>query len=371
MERAVLKFFEDCFEGLEDPRASRNQRHPFLMLVGTTLVAALGGMDDFSKIAEFVEAHQEMLAKIFPMPHGAPSHDTYQRLWEAIDAEVFYGCFELFTNMLADAVSDVISLDGKTIRNSGKNKPLHFVSAWCDANSLVLGQVKVDSKSNEITAIPLLLDLLSLSGRVITIDAMGAQRTICEKIVGQEGDYLIALKGNQGGLFEDVKRYFQDPEIRETLASACDHDKGHGRIEKREAFVTDDLEWLQAQHNWPGLKTIACVKSTVQRGDKVSTEERFYISSLPPDPRRINEVARKHWGIENKLHWRLDVAFNEDKCCISNDNAVENLSIVRKWALNVLSKARTKPDQTIKSLMRKNAMSPAHLFKMFNKIFHA
>jgi predicted transposase YbfD/YdcC len=360
-----------CFETIQDPRSVRNQKHPLMTLIGTTLLASLAGIDSFSGFADFTEAHFDQLEEYFAFPHGSPSHDTYQRLWDEISPEEFYRCFQEFTQYLATIAGTYINLDGKTIRNSGHDKALHIVSAWCQANRLVLAQEKVDSKSNEITALPKLIKLLDLKGRVITIDAMGAQRSICAQIVEQEGDYVIALKGNQGTLHEDISRYFNDLKLRENCLSSEENDKGHGRLEQRFAYSCDDIEWLQKEHQWPGLKSMGMVISRVTRGDKRETEQRFYISSLPADARKLNEAARLHWGIENQLHWRLDVVSNEDKACIRNDNAAENIDIVRKWALNVLQKAKLKPDQSIKSLMRKNAMSFKHLKGCVNKIFHA
>ena len=187
----------------------------------------------------------------------------------------------------------------------------------------------------------------------------------------KNGYYLISLKGNQGNLYNDVKDYFEDNELQKLCYSFSEIDKGHGRIENRTAYVTNDIDWLQEFHDWPGLKSIAMVVFEVQKGDKISKEVRFYISSLPADPKLINKAARAHYGIENKLHWRLDVVFNEDKCCIKNDNAAENMDILRKWALNILQKAKEKQEQSIKSLMRKNSMSFKHLTKVMQKIFHA
>lgn len=359
------------FSNVEDPRSERNQKHSFITVIGTTLLAGLAGIDSFSGIADFTEAHLEKLKEFFDFPHGAPSHDTYQRFWDGIDPQAFYESFHAFTQGLVQMTSDIITLDGKTIRNSGKEKALHIVSAWCEANQLVLAQEKVDHKSNEMTAIPNLLSLLDLKGRIVTIDAIGAQRSICQQIMDQGGDYQISLKGNQGTLFEDIKRFLGDPEIQSELLCSKDDDKGHGRLEQRTAFATNDIAWLQEHHRWPGLKSIGKVVSQVERGDKTTKEERFYISSLKANARKLNEVARAHWGIENKLHWRLDVVFNEDKACIRNDNASENMDIVRKWALNVLHKAKTKPDQSLKSVMRKNAMSFKHLLASVNTIFHA
>jgi predicted transposase YbfD/YdcC len=365
--QAALKYFEN----IQDPRSSRNQRHPLPTLIGTTLLASLAGIDSFSGFSDFTEAHIERLQDSFDFPHGVPSHDTYQRFWDAVSPVEFYQSFHEFTECLSKVTSSLINIDGKTIRHSGHDKALHIVSAWCHANQLTLAQEKVDSKSNEITAIPQLLKLLDLTGRIVTIDAMGAQRTICAQIKEQSGDYVISLKGNQGTLHNDVVAYFKADKLCKKCLSSEENDKGHGRIEHRMAYSCDDIEWLQKEHEWPGLKSIGMVKSTVQRDGKSIQEERFYISSLPADAKQLNHAARAHWSIENQLHWRLDVIFNEDGACIRNDNAAENIDILRKWALNLLQKAKQKPEQSIKSLMRKNAMSFKHLLESINKVFHA
>jgi len=363
--------FHTYFSKVEDPRAIRNQRHNFVSLIGTTFLAALSGIDSFSGIQDFVEAHFDKLKELFDLSHGIPSHDTYQRLWDSISPSQFLAAFHEFTDTLKDAVSDLINIDGKTIRNSGQGSALHIVSAWCRANQLVLAQEKVDAKSNEITAIPKLLKLLDLKSRIVTIDAMGAQREICKQIIEQEGDYVISLKGNQGTLYEDIVRYFNDPENTGTMPFNEENDKGHGRIEQRTAYVTGQIDWLQELHKWPGLKSIGMVCAKVWKGEKETQEKRFYISSLAADARKLNNIARAHWGIENQLHWRLDVVFNEDQSCIRNDNAAENMDIMRKSALNILHKAKSKPEQSIKSVMRKNAMSINHLFSSVKKILHA
>jgi len=331
MKDALIQYFQE----VDDPRSTRNQKHPFITIIGTTLLAGLAGIDSFSGIADFTEAHLEDLKDYFDFPHGAPSHDTYRIVWDEINPQSFCDSFQEFTQKLVQMKSEIINIDGKTIRNSGEGKALHIVSAWCEANQLVLAQEKVDSKSNEITAIPNLLKLLDLKGKIITIDAMGAQRSICQHIIDQGGDYQISLKGNQGTLFDDIKHFFADPAVQVDLLCSEENDKGHGRIEQRTAYVTNHIAWLQDLHQWPGLKSIGMVVSKVLKGEKETTEERFYITSLPANARKTNAIARAHWGIENKLHWRLDVVFNEDKACIRNDNASENMDIVRKWALNI------------------------------------
>jgi predicted transposase YbfD/YdcC len=315
----------------------------------------MAGMDSFSGMHDFVEAHLNDLKQYFDLSGGVPSHDTYQRLWNEISPSQFQECFSEFVASIQKICSDIISIDGKTIRNSGQEKPIHIVSAWCQQNQMVFAQEKVHEKSNEITAIPALLKKLDLHGKIITIDAMGAQRDICQQIVDGGGDYVIALKGNQGTLHEDVVLFLEDEDSCRFQHE--ENDKGHGRIEQRVAVVSHDIDWLQEIHKWPELKAIGKVIATVLRKGKKTTEVRYYISSLPLDAWQLNDIARKHWGIENQLHWRLDVVFNEDKGCIRNDNAAENMDILRKWALTTLSRTKTKPDQSIKSLMRKNAMS--------------
>jgi len=235
---------------------------------------------------------------------GVPSHDTYQRFWSTLSPSQFNKSFYEFTKSLERITGKIISIDGKTIRNSGKDKALHIVSAWCSQNQLVLGQEKVEAKNNEITAIPKLLDLLALNDRIITIDAMGAQREICQKIIDKEGDYVISLKGNQGRLHSDVKLYLQDSGNHEMVNE--NNDKGHGRIEQRIAAVTHNIKWLQEDHKWPGLKAIGCIESRIFKKGKESMERRYYISSILLDAEELNDIARSHWGIRllRKLAYR-------------------------------------------------------------------
>jgi predicted transposase YbfD/YdcC len=362
-------FFERHFQSVDDPRSVRNQRHPFITIIVTSLLSILSGIDSFSGFQDFVEVHFEELAKFLHFPGGVPSHDTYRRFWNAISPTQFLKSFSTFTETLKDLDSKIISLDGKTIRNSGTDTALHIVSAWCKSNQLVLAQEKVYKKSNELTAIPKLLNLLDIQGCIITIDAMGAQRAICQQIIDEEGDYVISLKGNQGTLHDDVKLFLSDTENH--LETNENNDKGHGRLEQRISRISTDVEWLQESHKWPGLKSIGRIESIILKKGKERREMRYYISSLELTAMELNDIARSHWGIENQLHWRLDVVFNEDKCCIRNDNAAENFDIMRKWALNILMKVKTKPEQSIKSIMRKNSMSIKYLLNSVNKIFHA
>ena len=367
MQEYVSKYFDN----VSDPRSQRNQRHNFIMLIGTSLMAMLSGVETFSGMQDYVECHAEEIIKYFNLSGGVPSHDTYQRFWDGLNPKEFMYSFEMFTDSLCNLSSEIINIDGKTIRNSGHKKPLHIVSAWCRNNQLVLGQEKVHEKSNEITAIPKLLKLLDIENKIITLDAMGAQRDRCEQIIAQGGDYVICLKKNQGNLYEDIRDHLADEEYHDYINE--DNDKGHGRIERRIAITTGEIDWLKNIHNWPGLKSIGVVRShTIKvKSGKESSDTRYYISSLEPNAGRLNEIARSHWSIENQLHWRLDVVFNEDKACIKNDNAAENMDILRKWALNLMSKAKEKTSQSIKSVMRKNSMSFKYLLNNVKNFFRA
>lgn len=357
----------DIFDGITDCRSARNQKHPFISLLGISLLGALSGIDSFSGLGDYAEMHFEGLSKQFDLPNGPPSHDTFQRLFDAMEPEQFHDCFFRFTQQLTKVFEGILAIDGKTIRNSGDN-PLHIVNAWCESNQLVLAQICVDKKSNEITAIPKLLKLLDLHNRIVTIDAMGCQRKIASQIIEQEGDYLLNLKGNQGSLHEDVESYFTE-QVKQASQSWEEFDKGHGRLEHRKCYVTDDIYWICKHHQWPGLKSVAMVESERRIKDKIETETRYYISSLDADPERICKAARAHWGVENKCHWRLDVVFNEDKACIRNDNAAENMSIIRKWALNILNKKKGK--SSLKSLQRKACMSVEFVNSLIKEFFHA
>lgn len=355
------------FSNMEDPRAERNQKHPFLSLICIGLLGVLAGIDSFSGLADYVESYEEQLKDFIELPAGAPSHDTLQRFFSNINYEQFNMCFMEFTNYLAVKTKEFIAIDGKTIRNSSSNQ-LHIVSAWCDANSMVLGQIKVAEKSNEIKAIPKLLGLLDLTHKIITIDAMGCQRAIATQIIANEGDYIFGLKANQKTLETDVIKAFQDLDNLH-ISMWEEHDVGHGRKEERYTYVTDNIEELQAKHKWPGLQTIALVRSKRTIKGVTTEEKRYYISSLPANAEKICQAARKHWGIENKLHWRLDVVFNEDKACIRNEHAAENMNIMRKWALNILNAQKGK--SSLKSMQRKASMSWEYMVQILNKAFHA
>ena len=318
-----------------------------------TICAVVGGAEGWSDVELFVKCKYEWFQRFLDLPNGVPCPDTFARVFARIDPEQFRGCFmEWVSSVNRLTQGQVIALDGKTLRrshdrNSGK-AAIHLVSAWASENSLVLGQTRVDAKSNEITAIPELLNLLDLSGCIVTIDAMGCQKQIARQIVNREADYVLAVKKNQGRLLEDVKDLFSCGQ--RTGFEAMEHDfcqtidKGHGRIELRRCWIIGDpgqLSYVETGNEWPGLSSIGLVTAERREGEQVSVESRYYISSLEPDARRLLQAARSHWGIENRVHWVLDLSFREDESRIRSGNTSENLAIIRHMALNLLRKDRT------------------------------
>lgn len=356
-------------ERIHDPRSPRNQRHPFLSIVITAVLAVMAGCTNFTQIEEYVEVNFDDLEEWIPFPNGVPSHDTYARVLESINPqELFQICIAHITNHTSHTdVGELLHCDGKVICNT--KEALCMVSMWASKNQLMLGQQKVDGKSNEITAIPVLLDNIEIKDKIITIDAMGAQRAICEQIKEKGGDYVIALKGNQTTLFDDVKTYFKD---NSTSLINENVDKGHGRIEIRKAFVQTDISWLKDGHKWPGIEAIGMIESTITKKKKTTTELRYYISSVKKlTAEKLNEIVRAHWSIENQLHWRLDVLWNEDKSCIRNTQAAENMHTLRVLALNIVSEIATKQNKSSASVIRKFSRSLSYMRKTLKGFFHA
>lgn len=338
------------FRRVRDPRVRRTRRHALEDILVITLCAVICGADDWVAIAGFGRAKQAWFREFLALPHGIPSHDTFGRVFAALDPEAFKAAFLAWVQTVAALLpGDVIAIDGKTLRRTfdtaADKAAIHIVSAWATAQGLCLGQVKTDAKSNEITAIPKLLEVLTLAGRIVTLDAMGCQRDIAAAIRAKDGDYVLSLKGNQTGLHDDIRTFFADAETRgfrdlpHTTAETVDGD--HGRIEVRRAWATDALAWLADRPRWAGLRTVLRVDSERTVGDRTTHETRFFLSSLPPDAATLARVVRSHWAIENSLHWVLDVALHQDHTRIRTGHAPENLAILHHIALNLLKQERT------------------------------
>lgn len=343
--------FLEHFSILEDPRLdNHNKRHLLSDVLVITILAVICGAESWVDIYHFGKAKQEWLASFLELPNGIPSHDTFGRVFAILDAEQLQNCFIAWVNSIANiTTNEIIAIDGKTVRRSfdrgDARGPIHMVSAWAVENNLVLGQLKTKEKSNEITAIPELLDLLNIAGATITIDAMGCQQEIAKKIVEKKADYVLALKGNQGNLHDKVQELFvyaQHYRFQRLSHSYCEEiDKGHGRIEHRQYWLTTEYAALKNNVNWPGLKSVGMVRCTREINNETTTETRFYLVSFSDDVERFARAARKHWEIENNLHWSLDVAFHEDLCRVRVGHAAENFSVIRRLALNLLKNEKT------------------------------
>ena len=347
--------FLDYFQELEDPRIDRNKLYALEEILLLTLCGVICGCEGWEDIEDFGESKLLFLRNYLPYKCGIPSDDTLRRFFRAIDPEAFQKCFSKWVASLNIPMENsLIAIDGKTSRRSfdtDKN-PLHMVSAFAAEARIVLGQEKVDEKSNEITAIPKLLDLLDIKGATVSIDAMGTQKKIAEKIKDKQGEYLLALKGNQSNLHNDIKLFFDDKELTSQLDACEKTDGGHGRIEVRRCTVTDKIEWLNNRHDWCALKSIVKIKSIVESKGKKTEETRYYITSLAAEAEKILDSVRNHWAIENSLHWVLDVSFNDDQSRIRKGNAPQNIAIIRHLSLNMLRSVKKKR-QSIKGLRKK------------------
>lgn len=328
------------FAGLTDPRINRQKKHQLQDIFFITLCAVICGADNWVEIEEYGCAKEDWFTEQLGLVNGIPSHDTFGAVFAAIDQTQFSECFSRWVaDLAALTAGEVIAIDGKCLRRSvdsaSKKAAIHLVSAWAQQNRLVLGQVKVDDKSNEITAIPKLLERLDIAGAIITIDAMGCQKKIAEQIVRQGGDYVLSLKGNQGNLLDDVETFFTSALAPDAVTASVDAE--HGRLETRTIAATDDIDWLHERHDWPELNSILAVTLRQETGSKIREDTRYFISSLKAnDQQRLANAVRAHWSIENNLHWVLDVAFDEDRNRTRQGHSAANLAVIRHIALNLL-----------------------------------
>ncbi|QTD39143.1 ISAs1 family transposase [Polaribacter batillariae] len=355
------------FDKIDDPRRDLTKLHQLndILLIG--IISVICGADSWNEMELYAKEKEDFLRTFLELPNGIPSHDTFNRVFSAIDSKQFELCFIEWVKTLAQLTDkEVIAIDGKTIRGAkhkGKKSPIHMVSAFACENNLVLGQVKTDEKSNEITAIPKLLEILSIQNTIITIDAMGCQTAIAEKIVTKEADYILAVKGNQEQLLEDIEDEFK---FAKNTEINIQHTLDHGRIETRTCSCITDFKFIAKNNHWANLNTLVRIESIreFKNSDRpIEKATRYYISSLKANSEVFQKAIRSHWAIENKLHWTLDVAFCEDASRKRTGNASQNFSILTKIALNILRKD-SKNKIGIKSKRLKAAINNQYMLKI-------
>lgn len=336
----------DWMDYIEDVRQERKVRHQLKDIIVIVLFATLANVDDWVEMEYFAHYHQDYLRKYVKLKNGIPSHDTLCRVFGMLSPDVLQQLYQKWQELLnrneGEAIKKIICIDGKTMRSNKRKegKPSHIVSAWSREDGFCLGQKAVDEKSNEITAIPQVLEKIQIKGHVVTIDAMGTQTAIVEKIKEKRGDYVLALKKNQGNLYEDVSLYMRDEEEKRNMREAGNYkrtvEKARSRIEIREYYQTEKIGWLSQRKEWKGLKSIGMEEKTIRSEKGVETKEyRYYISSLKPEIELFSRAVRGHWSVES-MHWHLDVTFHEDANTTLDKQAAQNLNIIRKWSLSIL-----------------------------------
>lgn len=365
-----------------DPRVERTKDHELIDILVIAICTLLCAGESFNDMEEFGEAKQDWFKTFLSLRHGIPSHDTFNRVFAALDPQQFLECFLRWTQSLRQAVAqEIVALDGKALRRAlNKNESVKcVVSAWAESNGLVLGQWKVDQKSNEITALPELLRVLELAGCIVTVDAMGCQKKIAREIIEADADYVLALKGNQETVHAEVKS-FLDASLEEknrvraagvpvprevaALRQLQTVDKDHGRLETRRYYQSDYLEWFADRAQWEGLRTVGMVESVREVDGKTTVERRYYLSSLKPDVEVFARAVRGHWAVENKLHWVMDVCFGEDQSRARAGYAAENLALLRRLALNLLRREPTKKRRSIRGRQLNASWDHAYLTRL-------
>ena len=352
--------FVTHFSRMTDPRIDRRKAHDLIDILVIAVCTLLCAGETFNDMEDFGQAKQDWFQTFLKLRNGIPSHDTFNRVFAALDPKQFLDCFLRWTQSLRAAVAqEIVALDGKALRRAlNKDQSVQYVvSAWAESNGLVLGQLKVADKSNEITAVPELLRVLELSGCIVTLDAMGCQKKIAKEIVEAYADYVLALKGNQETVHEEVKTFLdaalaeqrtarpagaQLSKITVGLASVATVEKDHGRLETRRYYQSDQLDWFADRSKWEGLKSVGLVESIREVNGKTTVERRYYLTSLPLNVETFARAVRGHWGVENKLHWIMDVCFHEDQSRARTGYAAENLATLRRLALNMLKREQTK-----------------------------
>ena len=354
VEKIEQSTFMQHFSVIPDPRKPRNQLYTFSDLIFTGIIGIMCGYEDWEDVSLWTDANLSWLQSIGICKNGAPSHDTYSRFFRFLDPKIMEESFIKWTKSLVGKIEGFVAIDGKTLRGSKDQESdldaIHMVSAFAAENEMILGQLKTSGKGKEIEGIKLILDLLDLEGTTVTIDAGGCHKEIVEKIREKKADYLLGLKKNQLTLWEEVANFFEQVfEIETEIVMEeckCDYfvteERSRNRIEKRQVWATDSLDWLPQKDLWKDLQSLVCVKSNRTVNGKTTEETRFYISSRKADAEYLGKGIREHWGIENKVHHILDVAFDEDKCRIRKDHGAENISVIRRAVLNMAKHEKSK-----------------------------
>lgn len=371
----------ECLEGIDDPRVDRTRDHKLIDIMVIGICCLLCGGEGFTDMETFGKAQISWLRIFLELPNGVPSHDTFNRVFSAMRPESFMECFIRWTQSLRTSLDcDIVALDGKALRRAhGKDKSIPYVvSAWASASGLTLAQVKVDEKSNEITAIPKLLRILDLAGCIVTIDAMGCQKKIAREIIESDADYVLSLKGNQTLAHQEIMAYFDDLIPRDpamgTVSQVPNTDffesvnGDHGRVETRRYWISNQIDWFADKGKWEGLQSFGIVDSTREIDGQRSYERRCFITSIPPNAVQFARAVRGHWGVENPLHWTLDVTFREDNSRARTGNAAENLAAMRRLALNTIKTDRSKPKLSIRSRKLMASWNKDYLKHLLGKI---